>query len=360
MRYMCNRYIYMRYMCIRYIYMRYMCIGYIYMRYMCIRLLICILRRRFFAADCGGVIMDCKARPTIMIVDNSEFHRVELREILEQDYAVCMAEDGNTALRLVDEFMPSLILLEVVLPDLSGFDVLTRLKENTLTHNIPVIFITTMNTEQDEEKGFSLGAVDYIFKPFRSVSVKARIHTHMQIASQIQINERLSMIDPLTELPNRRGFNKRFSMEWRRAIREGNPISFFMIDVDKFKTYNDTYGHMQGDRLLISLGKLLYSYGKRPADFAVRLGGEEFGMILPNTDAKGAYLVAERLREGVAGMKTPNLDGDAEDTSVTVSIGIVTTWPVVNSDMSVFIANADKCLYDAKDGGRNRSAACEI
>ncbi|MDR3121186.1 MAG: diguanylate cyclase [Clostridiales bacterium] len=296
---------------------------------------------------------------SILIVDDSMLNVMALSKILSPDYTLITGKNGHEAIALAEEKLPDIILLDVIMPGISGFDALAIMKENAAIRKIPVIFITGMDHEKDEERGFMLGAVDYITKPFRNVSVKVRVNTHLQISRQMRLNERLGMIDPLTEIPNRRGFDDRCALEWKRAVRDRQPISFLMMDVDKFKAYNDTYGHLQGDELLKSLARVLTSTIKRSSDFVARLGGEEFVALLPNTDMKGAFTLAEAIRSNVEAMRIQTIDG-ATETSVTLSIGLSATMPSKEGDMSLFISRADKCLYRAKEQGRNRVVACEM
>jgi diguanylate cyclase (GGDEF)-like protein len=170
--------------------------------------------------------------------------------------------------------------------------------------------------------------------------------------------ERLGLIDPLTNIPNRRCFDDRLDIEWRRAIREKKPISFLMMDVDKFKNYNDTYGHPQGDTLLRTIAKIFTSATRRPMDLAARIGGEEFGVLLPDTILEGALEVAEEIRSHVEATRIPTANGSTI-TTVTISIGVATHIPGEESTIEAFIAQADTNLYTAKETGRNRVCSGE-
>ena len=266
------------------------------------------------------------------------------------------AKTGDAAIKRALADKPDLILLDVMLPDLSGFDVLTKLKLMDETRNVPVIFITGLTGASDEEKGLSLGAVDYITKPFNDAVVKARVRTHLQIVKHIRTIERLGLVDALTDIPNRRMFDMRMKDEWRRTCRSRSPLSILMIDVDRFKNYNDTYGHPQGDILLQFAARILLGNLRRPSDFAARLGGEEFAVLLADTGADGAAVVAENIRDGIGSAVIPYLN-TGEPTSVTVSIGGSSTVPDMGMVMSDFIQLADQNLYIAKENGRN-NAVC--
>lgn len=218
---------------------------------------------------------------TILIVDDERSNIDVLMHILKPDYGVRIAKSGSSALKVAREHQPDLILLDVLMPDMSGFDVLRELKESDQTRHIPAIFVTGLSKVEDEERGFHAGAVDYIVKPFNHAIVKARVETHLKIIKQMRMIERLGMIDALTDIANRRSFDNQLLIEWRRAIRENACISLLILDVDHFKRYNDTHGHPQGDRLLQSLGRIIAGSLKRSTDLGARLGGEEFAVILP-------------------------------------------------------------------------------
>lgn len=264
-----------------------------------------------------------------------------------------MAKSGSAALKRAQSQKPDLILLDIMMPDMDGFEVLTELKSCDDTRHIPVIFITGLARVEDEEKGFLLGAVDYIVKPFKNSIVKARVRTHLRIVRQIRTIERLGMIDALTDIPNRRSFDQRLDQEWSRAMRDRAPLSLLMLDVDNFKIYNDTYGHPQGDVLLQSLAQVLTTTLQRPADFAARIGGEEFAVLLPATDLHGALAVAEDLRKNVEALQIPDVNNDSF-TSVTISLGAASVIPDVSNPLSDFVSRADEALYAAKNSGRNR------
>jgi diguanylate cyclase (GGDEF)-like protein len=194
--------------------------------------------------------------------------------------------------------------------------------------------------------------VDYLIRPFHSAIVTARIRIQLEIVKHIRTIERLGMIDALTDIPNRRFFDMRIKEEWRRTCRHKSSMSILMLDVDKFKDYNDTYGHPQGDQLLKFIGRVLMDNLHRPSDMAARLGGEEFAVLLGDTDMMGAVKIAEAIRRDVEGgiVYTPQ----GEPTSITISVGVSTVIPTVDDEISDFIQQADKHLYIAKENGRNR------
>jgi diguanylate cyclase (GGDEF)-like protein len=294
----------------------------------------------------------------ILVVDD-EKHNIEvLNEILSPMYEILISKDGLNGIKMAKEFVPDLILLDIIMPDMSGFEVIQTLKGSDVTRRIPVIFITGLDSYKDEEKGLLLGAADYITKPFRVPIVKARVKTQLQMVEYIRAIERLGMMDALTELPNRRGFDKQIQSEWNRAKREKTPISVMIIDIDKFKVYNDTYGHAQGDVVLQYVAKAYKSTLKRPADYVARWGGEEFVILLPNTDMEGALIIAEQIRVNIEKLKIPYTDGTSQ--SVTVSIGVNCEVPPRYNPPAEFLSKADKALYEAKETGRNKVVPAAI
>jgi diguanylate cyclase (GGDEF)-like protein len=288
----------------------------------------------------------------ILVVDDETANLAVLNKILSPGYTVFTAKSGREGLKRVVEDKPDLILLDIIMPDINGFELLKTLKANPDTRQIPVIIITGLDTEADEERGFVLGAVDYITKPFKNAIVIARVRTHIQIVHHIRMIERLGLVDPLTDIPNRRCFDDRLALEWRRALRDQKPVAFMMIDVDKFKTYNDTYGHPQGDTLLRTIAHIFAAAARRSGDMSARLGGEEFGVLLPDTELRAAVKVAEEIRSRVEAERIPTADGKTQ-TRTTVSIGVVSLVPAQGVSMENLISRADTRLYQAKEQGRN-------
>ncbi|MCL1940861.1 MAG: diguanylate cyclase [Synergistaceae bacterium] len=290
---------------------------------------------------------------SILIVDDETANHIFLTHILSPEYTVYAAKDGESAIKKALEVSPDLILLDIIMPGISGYEVLAALKKHEETRDIPVIFITGLSSSEDEEKGLAFDVVvDYISKPFSAGIVKLRVRNQIKIINQIRTINLLSSTDQLTNMPNRRSFDNQLNRDWRRMVREKSQISIMLLDVDKFKVYNDTYGHQQGDVLLQEVAKILVQSAGRSSDFAARWGGEEFIILLPNTDSNGALDVAERIRTTIERATIPCADGSP--TNVTVSIGINTLMPEQNSSVVDFIAQADKALYTAKETGRNR------
>jgi len=287
----------------------------------------------------------------ILIVDDEQLNITALTHFLRQDYKLIAATDGASAIIEAEKHTPDLILLDIIMPDMNGYEVLSKLKNSVATMHIPIIFLTGLNNVEDEEKGLSLGAVDYITKPFNEVIVKARIKLHIKMADYVRNIEKLCMLDPLTGLPNRRGFDARIESEWGRSQREKKPLGLIMLDIDNFKTFNDTYGHPQGDSLLQSIGEILNKTLNRASDIAVRWGGEEFCVLLPDTDMQGTVKVAEQIRINVMNNSIPFTNDTC--TSVTVSLGANSKIPNTSEVITDFIEEVDKLLYTAKRKGKN-------
>jgi diguanylate cyclase (GGDEF)-like protein len=295
---------------------------------------------------------------SILVVDDEMTNLMVLTRILDSEYTIYTAKNGANAIEKALKYMPDLILLDIVMPEMSGYDVLAVLKGSDETRKIPVIFITGLSSSEDEEKGLSLDAADYISKPFSAKIVKLRVRNQIQIVNQLRTIERLSMVDQLTGIPNRRNFDDRLGAEWKQSIRQNQPISILVIDIDKFKDYNDTYGHQQGDIVLQKVASILLQSLRRPTDFVARWGGEEFVILLPATPSDGALEVAEKIRANVEKEVIPFAEGSS--TKVTISIGMNTQAPVQGSSAESFFSNADKALYKAKELGSNRVAAADF
>jgi diguanylate cyclase (GGDEF)-like protein len=304
--------------------------------------------------------MEQKAKPRILIVDDEKMNLKVLADLLKEDYSPVLARSGEKALEhAFGDSPPDLILLDVVMPEMGGYEVIKQLKNSEKTNHIPVIFVTSLDSVLDEEHGLKLGAVDYITKPFSPPIVKIRVHNHLRIVHQYKLLDQLAYLDGLTEISNRRRFEEVYKREWARSSRSSAPFSLAMVDVDFFKPYNDHYGHAMGDRTLQKIAKALEDSLLRPADLIARYGGEEFVMMLPETDAFASKGVAERALQKIVELNIPHLYSQAAD-HVTVSIGLVTTQIEDSLTPQIFIAAADKNLYLAKENGRNRVVASVI
>ncbi|MCL2230747.1 MAG: diguanylate cyclase [Treponema sp.] len=294
-----------------------------------------------------------KRRCSILIIDDQETIITMLTKILEEEYVIHCADNGKDGIELAEKVCPDVILLDILMLDMDGFEVLEQLKNREATKEIPVIFLTSLKEDINEEKGLALGAVDYIRKPFSASIVRLRVHNRLKIIEQMRTIEQLSMIDQLTDIPNRRNFEERIKSEWGRALRDQLPISILIIDLDKFKQYNDKYGHQQGDALLVAVANVFKETLKRPGDFAARWGGEEFIVLMQNTDLAGAQEIAEKIRSSIEKLET--MYQGKTVTKITASIGINSRKRGQSSAINEFISRADLALYEAKNSGRNRS-----
>ncbi|PQJ95179.1 diguanylate cyclase domain-containing protein [Chromatium okenii] len=292
-------------------------------------------------------------RSTILIVDDVPNNIEILLGALERDYDTQFATSGAEALELIKSELPDLILLDVMMPGMDGYEVCRRLKDTPATQNIPIIFVTARDAIRDQEHGFNLGAVDYITKPYEISLLRARVRTHITLKRKSDLLETLVALDGLTGIPNRRRFDETLCIEWRRAIREQVPLALIMADVDQFKNYNDFYGHGAGDDCLRDVATCLVEAVRRPGDLAARYGGEEFAVILPDCDSTGAQYVAEQFRALVINRGIPHLRSSVAN-HVTISAGVAACIPAVADAPEELLKTADLALYQAKWNGRNR------
>ncbi|MDP1733860.1 MAG: diguanylate cyclase [Sulfuritalea sp.] len=293
-------------------------------------------------------------KPLVLIVDDQISNVKLLAAILGDDYRVRIATTGPDALKLAKTMpQPDLILLDIMMPDMDGYEVCRKLKDNHATQNIPVIFITALTSESDEEMGLDLGAIDYITKPLSAPIVRARVRNHAILKRKADLLESLAHIDSLTNIANRRRLDRALLQEWRRCQRAGASLALLMIDIDAFKAYNDHYGHGLGDVCLTKVAAALAAGLQRPADTVARFGGEEFAVLLPETDIAAAALMGERLREKVAALRIPHAPKRQYE-HVTISVGCAAVLPGALLNPQDLLDAADRNLYAAKSAGRNR------
>jgi diguanylate cyclase (GGDEF)-like protein len=290
---------------------------------------------------------------TILVVDDTPANLSLMSSLLKDTYKVKVANCGERALEIAQsDTPPDLILLDIMMPDMDGYEVCRRLKAQEATKDIPIIFITAMSDVENESMGFALGAVDFISKPFNKTVVKARIRVHMQLKRQSRLLENLVFMDALTEIPNRRALDQTFAQEWARSLRTGMPMSYILIDIDLFKQFNDHYGHGSGDDCLTRVAKALHGCVQRPSDCLGRYGGEEFAAILANTDMDQALQVAQNFHASVAALQVPHAHSEVAP-QVTISIGVATTKPIADQNPHLLSGGADRMLYAAKSAGKN-------
>ena len=298
-----------------------------------------------------------KSKPRVLIVEDSVTNLKLLTNAIADEYELRTAASGPEGLRQAASLPPpELILLDIVMSDMSGYDVCRILKANVATRDIPVIFLTGRTEVEDEALGLEIGAVDYIRKPFSPAVVKARMRTHLELKRHRDLFEKMSSQDGLTRIANRRHFDTVYDREWRRAQRGQIPLSLIMIDIDFFKKYNDHYGHVAGDDCIKRVAALLATTPRRATDLVARYGGEEFVSILVDTNASGVTAVAETMRAGVQAMAIAHADSAVAD-HVTISVGTATMIPALDSQPGELTRRADLALYEAKHAGRNRVIA---
>ncbi len=293
------------------------------------------------------------AKQKILIVDDAPANIGILGQTLMADYELRVATNGAAALDIAVADSPDIILLDIMMPGMDGYEVCRRLKDNESTRHIPVIFVTGKSEEEDETKGLELGAVDYITKPFSAPIVKARVKNHLELKRRGDLLEQLAMLDGLTSIHNRRRFDEMLSVEWRRAVRDHNWLTLMMMDIDRFKAFNDCHGHAAGDECLKKVAQTLSQAFNRAGDFVARYGGEEFAAILSGTNPEGANAAARKAQEHLNSLDLKHSCSPVSD-KVTLSIGVASIQASEDSAPLELIKMADKMLYEAKEAGRNQ------
>lgn len=324
----------------------------------------------------------------ILLVDDQPVNLRLLSSLLvNRGYEVRAVTSGKMALTVVQKAKPDLILLDICMPGIDGYEVCKSLKADAQTQDIPVIFVSALNEVFDKVRAFEVGGVDYITKPFHLAEVLARVETHLtlkRLQQQLQeqnerlqrevrdrLNaeaalqtanqelERLASLDGLTKVANRRGFDHRLGMEWRRLSREKSSLALVLCDVDHFKLYNDHYGHQAGDICLQNIAQAIEKCTRRSADLVARYGGEEFVVVLPNTELEGAQHIASSIQRHIAQLQIPHAQHSCSP-FVTVSMGVAAIYPTPDRHSSELVAAADQALYAAKHQGRDRYCVCAL
>lgn len=290
----------------------------------------------------------------ILIVDDSRLDVKVLADILKEEYEVITALTGEEGLKRAKEELPVLILLDIVMPVMDGFEILKELKNTESTKEIPVIFLTALTDEKTEEKGLLNGAIDYIKKPFNTNIVRARVRTHVNLHLYMRTIENQLSVDSLTGAFNRRAFEIHKVQIWNHAKAHNVPLSMFVADIDYFKRVNDTYGHGEGDHVLkIAVTEMRKKLNDEDT-YLARYGGEEFVAILHNKTVSEAQIIAEEIRESIRKLNIPNEKSDVCP-YLTISIGGSTIVPTDDSSVDELLETADSMLYEAKAGGRNQT-----
>jgi len=309
-----------------------------------------------FISAVGDLLDSTHGKPKLLVVDDQPINIQVMYQAFAGDCQVFMATSGEQALSLALSNPPDLILLDVMMPGIDGFEVCARLKAEEATRHIPVIFVTAHNDAAQETHGLSVGAVDFISKPINPDVVRARVMTHLTLKFQSDLLRKLVFLDGLSGVYNRRYFDQQIGIEWARAVRNASPLSLIMLDVDYFKAYNDRYGHQAGDDALRRIAVTLKATLRRPADLVARYGGEEFACVLPETSYSDAKALARELEVQVREQSLPHETSGVAKV-LTVSLGVASREGAVDGDVSRLIQLADEKLYAAKQAGRARVCA---
>jgi len=329
------------------------------------------------------------ANAKILIVDDRPENLLTLESLLDEpDIEIIRAMSGDEALAHTLDHDFALVLLDVQMPGMDGYEVAQLMRGNKRTRTVPIIFVTAeLGNMQFIFKGYELGAVDYLFKPLDPKVFQSKVGVFIELFRQKEAlrlktieldmklveleelqqqleetNEQLlllSITDGLTGLLNKRQFDVIFDGEWKRAHRTQSPLSLIILDIDHFKAYNDTYGHAIGDDCLVSVSHSLSGVVKRDVDKVARIGGEEFAVILPDTDLEDAVFVAEKIREKIMSMGIPHAN-TTTGSCVTASFGVSAIIPGDDTAFRILIQQADRALYQAKESGRNCTRAIPL
>tara|TARA_R110002072_G_scaffold42064_19_gene118423 strand:+ start:7520 stop:8479 length:960 start_codon:yes stop_codon:yes gene_type:complete len=293
--------------------------------------------------------------PAVLLIDDSEFvHRILDSRLRSESISLIGEYDGKAGIERAIKDQPALILLDLDMPVMDGFEALRLLKDDPVTRNIPVIVISGLNSSQDKVTAFDLGAVDFITKPFELTELRARVRSSLKMSALLRMLEQKAQIDGLSGLYNRAYFDDRFQEEYDRSMRHGQPFSIALIDLDEFKQVNDTYGHPAGDMVISGVARLILQQC-RNIDIACRYGGEEFVLIMPETTPAQAFTLCERIRAGCEALSW----AQHPSRKVTLSCGVIGAddGNSINSTPQALFEMVDRNLYQAKQNGRNQVKA---
>ena len=288
----------------------------------------------------------------ILVVDDEKINLNILISLLGDKYEVYAALNAKKALETLDKKEINLILLDIVMPSIDGFEACSILKKQAHTQDIPVIFITVESDEKTIEEAYDIGGIDFITKPFKPKELLAKVKRELHLQEMQKELQLLASTDPMTKLYNRRYFTNASVHIFDLAKRNKTDLSLIMLDIDKFKSVNDTYGHKTGDDVIINLANILHTQ-QRKSDIVCRFGGEEFLILLPNTTLENAKIVAEKIRESV--LKSTIYLNETKNIHYTVSLGVAEVDAQNETNIEEAIKRADKALYKAKESGRNQT-----
>jgi diguanylate cyclase (GGDEF)-like protein len=291
-------------------------------------------------------------RPSILIVDDEVSNIEILSAVLEEDHDIYFATSGAEALEIARTTLPDLILLDVLMPGIDGYEVCAAIKADPLIADVPVIFTTALGDQEAEVKGLTLGAIDYITKPILPIVVRARVRNHLDMKRMRDELAEMAVTDALTGLGNRRRLEKSLNQETARLAHTGGQLSVIILDIDYFKKFNDLYGHTAGDRCLTMVAAALNRAVHHASDMTIRYGGEEFACVLPEVDHHEAIEIAHGIRDRVQALGIPHSGSEASP-FVSVSLGVATSACLPGGQPEAWIRAADEQLYAAKAAGRN-------
>ena len=291
----------------------------------------------------------------VLIVDDEPMSRMLLESILELVFTCATAESGEEAISYCEANLPDLVLLDMNMPDISGLDVCSALKASPETNHIPVIFVTSTMDIESENACWEVGASDFVMKPVNASTLTHRIKTHLQNKLRTEFLKMMTFHDQLTGLYNRMYLTNEIPLLIKQVARDKGTVGAIMIDIDYFKLFNDTYGHLEGDICLQKVAQIVSDTVKRPKDAVIRFGGEEFLVVLPYIDHQGTKLVAHQLVEAVAHAKIPHGKGIENRVSISAGFAVWKATDVVEDDVAALIEDADISLFEAKELGRNQA-----
>lgn len=308
----------------------------------------------------------------VLLAEDSRSNQMLIRAYIEEaGHQVITVDNGQQAVDAFRAERPDLVILDVTMPIKDGIEAAKDIHKlsNSVQDWVPIIFLSGMSQSQDIARGIDAGGDDYLIKPIDAVVLNVKLRAMERIAAMREqlhkANRELKMMsvkDGLTGLFNRRHFDETMEKELKRAERSSTPLSLILCDIDHFKLYNDNYGHLGGDDCLKAVAKAMMKVSIRPGDIAARYGGEEFAFILPDTDLQGAQVIAESIRQAIAGLAITHEHSSATE-HVTLSCGVASVQPQKHQDLTaltrVLIETADQGLYRAKENGRNQVAVAE-
>lgn len=309
---------------------------------------------------------------SILIVDDSPDSRVLVKVLLkEKGYSdIILAESAAAAMKVLmnhsdgSQSKVDLILMDLVMPEMDGIEACLKLKQDDMLKDIPIIMVTASTEIENLDRAFAAGAIDFITKPLKKIELLARVRSVLRLKSEMDGRKareeelrRLTSLDGLTGIANRRWFDEFMDGAWRQGIRNNQPISLIMLDIDCFKFFNDNYGHLAGDECLKLVAKAISSVVSGPFELAARYGGEEFAIVLASSNLEYATEIGEKARAAVEALKIPHSHSPVAS-NVTVSVGVASTVPTVKIAAEQLIKAADDALYSAKQNGRNQVWKC--